>query len=98
MMLGGSPGPDVRTITCTSEMSGSASSGIWRMNQIPARTSRSVPAKTRNRFRAHQSIHREITSHTSRGVDVHLFVRDRLAVLLGEDRDLPRPAASEFPR
>src|ERR1700683_677247 len=98
MMLGGSPIQGVWMMTSTSEMSGRASSGICRKAQIPARTSSSVPVKTRKRFRAHQSIHREITSHPSRGVHAQLFTGDRLAIFFCDDRDLPFPTASEFAR
>ena len=49
--------------------------------------------KTRKRFRAHQSIHREITLHPSRGVHAQLLAGDRLPVLFGDDRDLPCSAA-----
>src|ERR1700691_5015947 len=98
MMLGGSPAQGVWTITSTSEMSCSASSGICRRDQIPVSTSNSVAVKTRKRFRAHQSIQRAITSHTSCGVHAQLFARDDLPVPLGEDRDLPGPATSQFAR
>src|SRR5882672_11773355 len=78
-------------------MSGSASSGIRRRDQIPASTSSSVPVNTRKRFCAHQSIQREITLHSSRGVHAELFAGDNLAVLLRKNRELPRSAAVEFP-
>ena len=45
--------------------------------------------KTRKRFRAHQSIHREITLHPSRGVYAQLLADDELPVLFCEDGDLP---------
>src|SRR5467141_707121 len=48
-------------ITCTSEMSGRASSGTCPMDQIPASVSRSTPVKTRKRLWAHHSMIREIT-------------------------------------
>src|SRR5947208_2137525 len=60
-MLGGSPSQLVWMITCTSEMSGSASSGIWLMDQIPARVSRTTPVKIKKRFCAQHSIIRETT-------------------------------------
>src|SRR5689334_17104750 len=93
MMLGGSPAQGVWIMTSTSEISGSASSGIWRKDQMPASTSNSVPVKTRKRFRAHQSIHREITSHTSRGIHIQLFSGYDLPAPLGEHRHLPSSAA-----
>src|ERR1700720_1014896 len=79
-------------------MSGNASSGMCRREQIPAITNSSVPMKTRKRFRAHQSIHREITSHASRRVHAQLLVRDELAILLCEDCDLPGSAALKLSR
>src|SRR5216684_5963705 len=78
-------------------MSGSASKGILRNDQIPASTSSIVPVNTRKRFCAHQSIQREITLHSSRGIHAELFVGDDLPVLLGKNRDLPRSPAVEFP-
>src|SRR5882724_12069886 len=84
-------------MTCTSEMSGSASSGIRRRDQIPASTSSSVPVNTRKRFCAHQSIQREITLHSSRGVHAELFAGDDLAVLPCKNRGLPGSAAVELP-
>src|SRR5436190_6734959 len=83
-------------MTCTSEISGNASSGIRRSDQIPASTRSSVPVKTRKRFIAHQSIQRAITLHSSRGVDAELLTGDGLAVLLRDDSDLPSAAAVEF--
>src|SRR6266852_5053821 len=98
MMLGGSPVHRVWIITSTSEMSGNASSGMRRRAQIPESTSRVVPMKTRKRFRAHQSIHREITSHPSRGVHAQLLGRDELTILFCEDCDLPGSAALKLSR
>src|SRR6266446_4931996 len=85
-------------MTCTSEISGSASSGMRRIDQIPASTRSNVPVKTRKRFFAHQSIQRAITLHSSRGVDAQLLAGDGLAVLFRDDGDLPRPAAVELGR
>src|SRR5882724_8279222 len=84
-------------MTCTSEMSGSASSGIRRRDQIPASTSSSVPVNTRKRFCAQQSIQREVTLHSSRGVHAELSAGDNLAVLLRKNRDLPASAAVALP-
>src|SRR5437879_8870014 len=89
MMLGGSPVHRVWIITSTSEMSGNASSGMRRRAQIPASTSRSVPMKTRKRFRAHQSIHREITLHPSFGVHRELFGAEHLPAATHDDADVP---------
>src|SRR5437899_9092343 len=93
MRLGGRPDQGVWMITSTSEMSGNASSGIWRRDKIPVSTSRTVPMKTRKRFCAHQSINREITLHASRGIHAQLLARDVLAILFCEDGDLPASAA-----
>src|SRR5437867_2634779 len=83
-------------MTSTSEMSGNASSGIRRKDQIPASTSNSVPVNTRKRFRAQQSIHRAITLHPSRGGYGDLFAGDSLAVFPRQDRDLPGSPASKL--
>src|SRR5438132_2595214 len=50
----------VATITCTSEMSGTASSGVFVIAQMPHTVTITVPVKTRKRFDAHQSITRSI--------------------------------------
>src|SRR5882724_9383110 len=97
MRLGGCPAHGVCTMTCTSEISGKASSGIRRRDQIPASTSSSVPVNTRKRFCAHQSIQREITLHSSRGVHAELFAGENLAVLLRKNRSLPCSTAVELP-
>src|SRR5438445_8386337 len=98
MRLGGRPAQGVWMITSTSEMSGNASSGIWRRDKIPVSTSRTVPMKTRKRFCAHQSIHREITLHASRGIHAQLLGRDELPILFCEDGDLPCSAAIQLSR
>src|ERR1700693_225023 len=98
MMLGGWPVQGVWIITSTSEMSGNASSGMWRRAQIPESTSRTVPMKTRKRFCAHQSIHREITLHTSRGIHAELLGCDELPILSCENCDLPGSAAIKLSR
>src|SRR5438093_12005295 len=79
-------------------MSGNASRGIWRRAQIPVSTSRTVPMKTRKRFCAHQSIHREITLHASRGVHAQLLGGDELPTLFCEDGDLPGSTAFQLSR
>src|SRR5215470_15064444 len=95
MIFGGSPSQVVWITTSTSEMSGRASSGMCRIDQIPAMTNKNVPVKTRKRFRAHQSIHREIMSHASRSVHAELFRANRLAILLCADGNLPGATASQ---
>src|SRR5215831_18645120 len=82
-------------ITCTSEMSGSASSGMLLMAQIPARTSATVPVKTRKRFSAHHSMIREIILHTSPGVYGELLTDNSVPILLGADCHLPRAPGAE---
>src|SRR5256885_14805863 len=82
-------------MTCTSEMSGSASRGIRRRDQIPESTRSKVAMKTRKRLRAHQSIQREITLHASGGVHAEVFTGDGSAALPGDDRDLPGAATIE---
>src|SRR3989304_1612674 len=89
MMVGGWPGHSVRTITWTSEMSGSASSGMPRRAKIPASTSKAVPVRTRKRFCAHQPIQRAITLHPSCGVHRHLPGADHLSAATRGDGDLP---------
>src|SRR5215471_11300469 len=83
-------------ITSTSEISGKASSGMRRKDQMPANTRKSVPVKTRKRFRAHQSINREIMLHSSSRADGDLLVGDGLSVFSYKDRDLPRSTAPQL--
>src|SRR5512135_2087155 len=92
MMSGGWPGQLVWMMTWTSEISGKASSGMFRIEKIPASTSRRIPVKTRKRLRAHHSIHREITLHSSFCVHRELLGGHGLAVLLRHDRRLPGAA------
>src|SRR5258708_39296579 len=91
MMLGGSPSQLVWMITWTSEMSGSASSGMCPMAQMPAITNSNTPVKTRNRLRAHHSIVRLITLHASRRIEREVFAHYDLSVLSGGCR-FPPPA------
>src|SRR5579862_1428329 len=95
-MSGGCPSHDEWIITCTSEMSGRASKGIRRSDQIPASVSKRVPVKTRKRLRAHQSIQWEITLHFSFNVHAYLFIDQRLPVFLSHDRHLPGSAAFQL--
>src|SRR5260370_19386914 len=75
-------------------MSGSASSGMCPMAQMPAITSSNTPVKTRNRLRAHHSMVRLITLHSSRRIEREVLAHDDLSVLSGGDRYLPRAARS----
>src|SRR5580704_1509049 len=63
---------------------------------MPAITSRSTPVKTRNRLRAHHSMVRLITLHSSRRIEREVLAHDDLSVLSGGDRYLPRAARSEL--
>ncbi len=54
--------------------------------------------KTRKRFCAHQSIHREITLHASCGIHAQLLGRDELPILFCEDGDLPGSTAFQLSR
>src|SRR5579872_95182 len=76
-------------ITCTSDMSGRASSGMLLSDQIPASTTTRVPEKTRKRLFAHHSMIREIMSHTSCGIDGQLLAKNGAPVLLSGHGDLP---------
>src|SRR5712691_9653623 len=60
MRSGLRPIHSVETITCTSEMSGTASSGVLAMAQMPHTVRITVPVNTRNRLDAHQSMIRSI--------------------------------------
>src|SRR5258705_12398644 len=61
MMSGLRPIHSVETMTCTSEMSGTASSGVAVIAQMPHSVSTIVPVNTRKRLPAHQSMIRAIT-------------------------------------
>src|SRR5712692_7809375 len=50
----------VETITWTSEISGTASSGVRVIAQMPHTVTMTVPVNTRNRLAAHQSMIRSI--------------------------------------
>src|SRR5712691_6232037 len=91
IISGGSPSQLVWMITCTSEMSGSASRGMRCIDQMPAMTSRNVAVKTRNRLRAHHSIIHVIKLHSSRGVKVELLAGNYAPVLADGNRDHPGP-------
>src|SRR6266571_1456545 len=60
MRSGLRPIHSVETITCTSEISGTASSGVLVMAQMPHTVTMTVPVNTRNRLDAHQSMIRSI--------------------------------------
>src|SRR5258708_6359424 len=78
-------------------MSGSASSGIRFIDQIPAITSRKVPVNTRNRLRAHHSMIQLITLHSSRGVHRELLACNHSPVLVSDNEKLPSPAYPQIP-
>ena len=50
----------VETMTCTSEMSGTASTGVADIAQMPHAVTTTVAVKTRKRLRAHESMRRSI--------------------------------------
>src|SRR6266436_4777326 len=60
MRSGLRPIHSVDTITCTSEISGTASSGVRVIAQMPHTVRITVPVNTRNRLVAHQSMIRSI--------------------------------------
>src|SRR6266446_4749591 len=60
MRSGLRPIHSVDTITCTSEISGTASSGVRVIAQMPHTVRITVPVNTRNRLAAHQSMIRLI--------------------------------------
>ena len=53
----------VDTITCTSEMSGTASSGVTRRAQRPQNPKMFATMNTSARLRAHQAMMRSIIAH-----------------------------------
>src|SRR5437016_10697215 len=67
MRSGLRPIHSVETITWTSEMSGTASSGVLVMAHMPHSVRITVPVNTRNRLEAHQSMVFSIIISFSRG-------------------------------
>src|SRR5713226_8202770 len=65
MRSGLRPIHSVDTITCTSEISGTASSGVRVIAQMPHTVTMTVPVNTRNRLAAHQSMIRSIITIAS---------------------------------
>src|SRR5437588_8255597 len=98
MISGLRPIHSVETITWTSEMSGTASSGVAVIAQMPHRVSTTVPVKTRKRLPVHQSIVRAIMAWLFCAPQRYALLRghrqllaaDLLAVLHRHDRDVPR--------
>src|SRR5688572_17342920 len=60
MRSGLRPAHSVDTMTCTSEMSGTASTGVAVIAQMPHTVRITVPVNTRNRLRAQASTMRSI--------------------------------------
>src|SRR5437899_11213618 len=97
MRSGLRPVHSVETITCTSEMSGTASSGVLVIAQMPQTVMITVLVNTRNRFDAHQSMIRSIIDvYSARrvprdllGGDGDFLLSDFLAVLPDADRRVP---------
>src|SRR5947199_10537929 len=82
MRSGLRPIHSVDTITCTSEMSGTASSGVLVIAHAPQSATTSVPVNTRKRLDAHQSMIRSIMvrlSHSTPLLVVALNPKQRLA-------------------
>src|SRR5258706_2893884 len=77
-------------------MSGRASSGMWPIDQMPAITSSNTPVNTRNRLRAHHSMVRLITLHSSRRIEREVLAHDDLSVLGGRDGHLPRATRAQI--
>src|SRR6266568_3717864 len=91
-MSGGWPAQEVWTTTCTSEMSGSASSGIRPRLQIPARVSNSTTMKTMKRLRAQALMIADSILHPPCGCDGGRLHCDDLAIALNGDGQLPGSA------
>src|SRR5215470_7291400 len=77
MRSGLRPIHSVETITCTSEMSGTASSGVLFIAQMPQTVRTTVPVNTRNRLDAHQSMIRSIMRDSARPAMTRLLRRQR---------------------
>src|ERR1700716_2892884 len=98
MRSGLRPIHSVETITCTSEMSGTASSGVRVIAQMPHTVMMTVPVNTRNALAAHQSMIRSIMTiapslDASRGLlrgQRQSLLADFLAVLFHAHGDVPR--------
>src|SRR5438874_2741334 len=98
MRSGLRPIHSVETITCTSEISGTASSGVFVIAQMPQTVRMTVPVNTRNRFDAHQSMVRSIMTEALRSTPSRpslcrhrqLLLPEALAVLHDIDGDVPR--------
>src|SRR5438874_7601964 len=95
MRSGLRPIHSVETMTWTSEMSGTASSGVFVIAQMPQTVRTTVPVNTRNRFDAHQSMIVSIMT-IAPVVRVRLlcsqcdlFLADFLAALLDADGHVP---------
>src|SRR5882672_7526057 len=73
MRSGLRPIHSVDTITCTSEMSGTASTGVCVIAQMPQSVRTMIPVKTTNRLAAHQSMMRLIILYFLAGP--HIFYR-----------------------
>src|SRR5437764_6093987 len=97
MRSGLRPIHSVDTITCTSEMSGTASSGVRVIAQMPHTVRMTVPVNTRNRLAAHQSMIRSIMTIAPSldacqgllGGQVQFLLADFLAGLFHAYGDVP---------
>ena len=85
-------------ITCTSEMSGSASSGTWFSDQMPGKRQQQNAGEDEKAVSAHRSMIRESMSHASFSIDAQVLGGDCLAVLFRRHRYLPRSAGLKHAR
>src|SRR5215813_1799245 len=87
-------------ITCGSERSGMASSGILRKDQTPYSVRQIVSRTINARLRAENSMMRLIISFASTRCDIGLSRADHSPVLSDGDCGLPRPchAKLDLPR
>src|SRR2546423_12070216 len=99
MRSGLRPIHSVDTITCTSEISGTASSGVRVIAQMPHTVRMTVPVNTRNRLAAHQSMIRSIMTIAPSldarrllGRQRECLVPDFFAALFDADGNVPLPS------
>src|SRR5713101_7539103 len=105
MRSGLRPIHSVETITWTSEISGTASSGVRVIAQMPHTVRTTVPVNTRNRLAAHQSMIRSIMTFAP-SLDApgllrgqrQLLLADFLAALFHAHGDVPLAGHHDVPR
>src|ERR1700704_6286188 len=97
MRSGLRPIHSVEMMTWTSEISGTASSGVFVIAQMPHTVTITVPVNTRNRLDAHQSMIRSIMRNAPRrstplrslGGESELLLPDLFSLFLDADGDVP---------